>query len=778
MKSTQTSADRAPANSSAEDSSDATGLILKHAPGTYGICRLDARARIPRWVHHSIFFSVSRSPDELSILCEDRLVPDDVSCEPGWSAIRVVGTLDFSLIGVLASLANPLVEAKIGLFTVSTYETDYLLVREKRLDDAIAVLEAAGHSFQQPTDAATTEPERVAPAAGPAPPAPAPTKAAGEPAEAEPEPPAVEARAIEPPAVEPPAVEAPPARKPARKSAFARVLAEFGLGSKDEPEAAAVVEEAEQAAQPVAEAPPAAESPAAETAQAAEVGELEPAAERVLSKPSDLSDMSDRSDSSDQADMPAPAEEPQAEEPPAAAVAETAEPPPETPIEEPPVVAEAEPTEPEPKAAEPVQWQPKPPAKDQPEDADAGARAEGLFTGAIPQHDVEITDQSFEDLGLSGPILDTIREVGFEHPTPIQAKVIPVAEEGFDVIGLAETGSGKTAAFCLPLAERLTHGRGTRGLILCPTREIALQTKSFLDIFGRDHALETVVVIGGVRMGPQIDGFRRDADIIVATPGRLADHMRRRNVSLELIDELVLDEADHMLDLGFLPQIKEILEQVPDDRRTLMFSATMPPPIERLAQQFMRNPVRCDIRPEGQLATGIEHRLYLVKDEDRKDCLLALLGEIEGSTLIFIRRKLYTEWLARQLELGGFPVARIHSDRSQAQRVQALRAFREGKVRILVATDVAARGIDVPRIQHVINYGLPEQVGDYVHRAGRTARGSAAGIVSTIGTWQDKLMVRDIELDLAITMPRCTAEGVEPYTELPKRKTVRRRRLL
>ena len=286
-------------------------------------------------------------------------------------------------------------------------------------------------------------------------------------------------------------------------------------------------------------------------------------------------------------------------------------------------------------------------------------------------------------------------------------------------------------------------------------------------------------MIGGVRMGPQIDGFRRDADILVATPGRLADHMRRGNVRLDKIEELVLDEADHMLDLGFLPQIKEILEQVPDDRRTLMFSATMPPPIERLAQIFMKDPVRCDIRPKGQIATGIEHRLYLVKDDDhRKDCLFALLREIEGSTLVFARRKLYTEWLARQIELADFPVARIHSDRSQAQRVEALRAFREGKVRILVATDVAARGIDVPLIQHVINFGPPEQVEDYVHRAGRTARGSAAGIVSTIGTWQDKMMVREIELDLGIELPRCTVAGVEPYVELPKRRTIRRRRLL
>ena len=696
-------------------SDKASGLILKHVPGTYGICRLGSRARIPRWVHNSIFYAISRSPDELSVLCEDRLVPDAVRCERGWSAIRVVGTLDLSLIGVLASMAQPLAAARIGLFTVSTYQTDYLLVRQSRLEDAVAVLEAAGHTFEDRSDKAAEDPS---------------DKAAPEP-ESAPEP--VEAvTAEQPPAEDEPATShdhdvkqpeepasapgetagEPPGDKPAPKSALARVLAEFGLGSKKES--------------------------ATKDEPAAEVGEI--------------------AAGSDTSGMPGTSETPASAEPPATVDAE-----------------------PEKRKAEPVQWQPKPPptaADAKAKDADAGARAEGLFTGAIPQHEVEITDQTFEALGLSGPILETIREVGFEHPTPIQAKVIPVAFEGFDVIGLAETGSGKTAAFCLPLAERLTHGKGTRGLILCPTREIALQTKAFLDIFGRDHELETVVVIGGVKMGPQIDGFRRDADIIVATPGRLADHMRRGNVSLELIDELVLDEADHMLDLGFLPQIKEILEHVPDNRRTLMFSATMPPPIERLAQIFMRNPVRCDIRPEGQLAAGIEHRLYLVKDEDRKDCLLALLKEIEGSTLIFIRRKLYTEWLARQLELGGFPVARIHSDRSQAQRVQALHAFREGKVRILVATDVAARGIDVPLIQHVINYGLPEQVGDYVHRAGRTARGSAAGIVSTIGTWQDKLMVREIELDLGIKMPRCTAEGVEPYAELPKRKTVRRRRLL
>ncbi|MCP3963044.1 MAG: DEAD/DEAH box helicase [bacterium] len=677
---------------------------------------MSPRSRTPRWVHRSVFFSISRSSDELSIVCEDHLIPDRVRCERGWSAIKVAGTLDLSLIGVLASLAQPLAAAGIGLFTVSTYDTDYLLVRESKLDSAIAVLEAAGHRYDaEPVEEPAAEPEEQQPEVAVAKaeePDVEPTEAA--PVESVPEEPELVA-------VPSPVEEDEPAsdpEKPRRKSAFARVLAEFGLGDKDDtdPSLAAEVEPAAEETEPVAE----------ETVAAPEevVLEIEPEPVRATSEP--------------------------------AAEAEESE-------------THAEPATEDMGRAE--LWTKT--------GADAGAEAAGLFTGAIAQNALEITDKSFEDLGLSEPILETVRQVGFEHPTPIQVEVIPWAREGRDVIGLAETGSGKTAAFGLPLAERLTHGRGTRGLILCPTREIALQTKAFLDIFGRDHELETVAVIGGVRMGPQIDGFRRDADILVATPGRLADHIRRGNVRMDLIEELVLDEADHMLDLGFLPQIKEILEQVPTERRTLMFSATMPPPIERLAQIFMNDPVRCDIRPKGQIATGIEHRLYLVKDEDlRKDCLFALLREVEGSTLIFVRRKLYTEWLARQLELADFHVARIHSDRSQAQRVEALRTFREGKVRILAATDVAARGIDVPRIQHVVNFGLPEQVEDYVQRSGRTARGSAAGIVSTIGTWQDKMMVREIELDLGIKLPRCTVEGVEPYVELPKRKQVRRRRLL
>src|SRR6185295_2992670 len=208
-------------------------------------------------------------------------------------------------------------------------------------------------------------------------------------------------------------------------------------------------------------------------------------------------------------------------------------------------------------------------------------------------------------------ILETVRGIGFEHPTPIQAAVIPTALSGRDVIGLAQTGSGKTAAFVLPLADRLTHGRGVRGLILSPTREIALQTKAFLDLFGEHHQLKTACLIGGVKMRPQTDALHAQPDIVVATPGRLLDHIRQRHVSLDAIEVLVLDEADHMLDLGFLPQMRDILRRLSRERQTMMFSATMPESIEMIARDFMREPVRVDITPEGSAAEGITHRLYI-----------------------------------------------------------------------------------------------------------------------------------------------------------------------
>jgi ATP-dependent RNA helicase RhlE len=400
-----------------------------------------------------------------------------------------------------------------------------------------------------------------------------------------------------------------------------------------------------------------------------------------------------------------------------------------------------------------------------------------MTTVAIPQHPVDTIDQTFSALGLSPEVNSTVQEIGFVHPTPIQAAVIPTALTGKDVIGLAQTGSGKTAAFVLPMADRLVHGRGVRGLILAPTREIALQTKAFLDLFGKNHNLRTACLIGGVKMKPQLDELRAGPDVIVATPGRLLDHVQRRTASLKDVEILVLDEADHMLDLGFLPQIRDVLRRLPRDRQTMMFSATMPDSIEMIARDFMRDPVRIDIMPAGGAAEGITHRVYVVKEADKRNCLLALLDQELGSTLVFTRRKIDAEWLYAVLDRKGHPVARIHADQSQNKRVDALKTFREGEHRILVATDIAGRGIDIPGIEHVINFDIPENVEDYVHRAGRTARGRAKGIVATIATWQDLPMVRKIEETLGEKIPRCTVPGVEAWEESEKKATTKRRRV-
>jgi len=396
---------------------------------------------------------------------------------------------------------------------------------------------------------------------------------------------------------------------------------------------------------------------------------------------------------------------------------------------------------------------------------------------AIPQHYVKTTHITFASLGLSEPILHTLEAAGFLHPTPIQAEVLPAAFGGRDIIGLAQTGSGKTAAFCLPMAEKLVHGRGLRGLILSPTREIALQTMAFLELFGREHQLATVCLIGGVRMGPQFQALKQGPDIAVCTPGRLLDHLRRGSARLADVEMLVLDEADHMLDLGFMPQIQEVLEYLPAERHTMLFSATMPAMIERLAQRLLRDPLTIDLTPSGA-AEGIDHRLYLVDPDDKKACVVSLLQEDRGSTLVFIRRKIDAEWLCRVLEKEGHPVERIHSDLSQGHRVEALQGFREGEHRILVATDIAARGLDIPRIQHIVNYDLPETVEDYIHRAGRTARGSLKGTVSSVATWQDKVVIQEIEAALGQEIPRLSVPDVTPWKELNRQPRGRGRHRL
>lgn len=387
-----------------------------------------------------------------------------------------------------------------------------------------------------------------------------------------------------------------------------------------------------------------------------------------------------------------------------------------------------------------------------------------------------MAETSFSDLGLSDRLTQELHRISFFNPTPIQAEVIPRALTGADVIGLAQTGSGKTAAFCLPLLTRLESGRGTSALVLCPTREIALQTKSFLDVLEPTSGFSSVCLIGGVRMEPQISKLRTKPDVIVATPGRLLDHVGRRTARIDRVEYLVLDEADHMLDLGFLPQILRVLELLPTQRQTMMFSATMPPQIDRIARRFMSDPEQVDFRPDGRTAEGIEHRLYLVQPENMRACLMALLEQDQGSTLVFLRRKVDAEWAYKQLEKEGHRVDRMHSDRSQRQRVKALESLRSGKNRILLATNVAARGIDIPVIEHIINYGPPENVEEYIHRAGRTARGDAEGIASTISTWKSKEEIRMIERAIGRPLPRCTAPGVEPYVE--RKTTSRGRKIL
>lgn len=380
---------------------------------------------------------------------------------------------------------------------------------------------------------------------------------------------------------------------------------------------------------------------------------------------------------------------------------------------------------------------------------------------------------TFASLGLSASILDCITKIGFTIPTPIQRDVIPIALSGKDLVGLAQTGSGKTAAFVLPLAERLTHGQGLRGLILCPTREIALQTKEFLDLFGQGHKLVTVCLIGGMRIAGQVRELKRRPDIIVATPGRLYDHMERHHVNLSHVEELVLDEADHMLDMGFLPQIEKILRAVPQKRHTMMFSATMPDQISRLTRRFLNDPVRVDILPEGKAAEKLEHKLYLVDWADKQDCLISLLRECDDTTLIFTRMRTDADFVVKVLERAGLEAEAIHSDRSQRERIDALSGLKQGKHRILVATDIASRGIDVPSIRHIINYDIPENVEDYIHRSGRTARAEAEGIVSTIATWQDKSRIREIEAVLGKELTRSEAPGVKPYVEFKKTAAAR-----
>jgi ATP-dependent RNA helicase RhlE len=366
---------------------------------------------------------------------------------------------------------------------------------------------------------------------------------------------------------------------------------------------------------------------------------------------------------------------------------------------------------------------------------------------------------TFDTLGLEPALLKAVYATGYEAPTPIQREAIPAILKGRDVIGTAQTGSGKTAAFVLPILQRLmkqTPGR-TRALILSPTRELAAQTETALKGLAKGTHVRVQSVYGGVGMAPQEHALRAGVDVVVATPGRLLDHMGRRNVDFRSLQVLVLDEADRMLDMGFLPDVRRIVSALPRERQTLLFSATMEPEIESLSRSIMRDPVRIAVSPPHRPPPKIRHEVYPVAQHLKTALLVKLLGrEDMMSVLVFVRTKRRADRVARQVDQAGFPVARIHGDRSQSQRETALAGFRSGQHQVLVATDVAARGLDVEGISHVINYDVPPVPTDYVHRVGRTARMEAEGEAITFVTPEDEGDLRGIERALGRAIPRVT----------------------
>lgn len=365
----------------------------------------------------------------------------------------------------------------------------------------------------------------------------------------------------------------------------------------------------------------------------------------------------------------------------------------------------------------------------------------------------------FYGLGIAPKLLDILWRLKFKTPTPIQQKSIPVAIEGKDIIGVAQTGTGKTLAFGIPLIQRLAQARG-RALVLLPTRELALQADEVFQQVGKGIGLRTAVLIGGASMNLQKQAIAKNPHVIVATPGRLIDHLDQRSVNLSDVRILVLDEADRMLDMGFAPQINRILQAVPKDRQTMLFSATMPPEILKLASTYMKLPVQIEIAPSGTTAEKVAQELYVVKKDDKLKLLQRILAENRGSVLVFTRTKFGAKKVARAVRAMGHASSEIHSNRSLAQRRDALDGFKSGKYRVLVATDIAARGIDVKGIELVINFDLPSQAEDYVHRIGRTGRAGLAGRAISIATPDQRKEVQEIERLTRIYIPLARLPGL------------------
>ncbi|MFA6995211.1 MAG: DEAD/DEAH box helicase [Patescibacteria group bacterium] len=354
------------------------------------------------------------------------------------------------------------------------------------------------------------------------------------------------------------------------------------------------------------------------------------------------------------------------------------------------------------------------------------------------------TEKKFSDLGISDSILAILKKMNLATPTPIQRKAIPIAITGQDLIGVAQTGTGKTFAFGIPMLQRLGINKG-QGLIIAPTRELALQVEESIKKLGQALGLRTAILIGGEALDRQLFQLRKKPHIIVATPGRLIDHLKRRTFKLDQVKILVLDEADMMLDLGFAPQIQEILKQTPQNRQTMLFSATIPAAIVKIAANYMKLPVSIEVAPSGTTASQVDQEIFIIKGEERFEHLQKILASYAGSVLVFVRTKHSVKAITIKLKSLGHRAVEIHSNLSLNQRRNSLSSFKSKKERILVATDVAARGLDVSGIELVVNYNLPDNSEDYVHRIGRTGRAGQTGKAITLATANEQREIWAIE---------------------------------
>lgn len=389
----------------------------------------------------------------------------------------------------------------------------------------------------------------------------------------------------------------------------------------------------------------------------------------------------------------------------------------------------------------------------------------------ITEHSSEL---SFKNLGLDAPILKVLNRLKFHTPTPIQAQAIPNGLKGEDIIGVAQTGTGKTLAFGLPIIQRLIR-HGGRGLILLPTRELALQVEEVFHKVAGSFGVRTAIIIGGAPMNRQLQALRKNPHVIIGTPGRVIQHIEEKTIPLSDVSVLVLDEADRMLDMGFAPQIRKILHVVPKDRQTMLFSATMPSEIVKMAAEHMKTPTHVEVARQGTTAERVDQEIYIVTRNQKKHLLETLLKQYKGTVLVFSRTKYGAKKICRDINRMGYTAAEIHSNRSLPQRKQALEGFKRGKYRVLVATDIAARGIDVKDIAMVLNYDVPEYAEDYVHRIGRTARAGKAGraITFIMPSQSDKLrkIERLIETKL---LQKNLPEGLpEPEHDAPKAQRTR-----